>query len=121
MNSELNKVEGNVNLSRFAEMFNQKQFQDLREEITFAEYIDRCLKNPRLVRSAYQMMYDMIISKGTKTKEIHRKSYTHIISSTIQKCLFTALKKLCTKLFNFSVVPPDGTALNADSYYYMVL
>lgn len=77
MGTEISNVEGNLNLSRFAELFNQKKFQDLREEITFAEYIDRCFKNPKLVRSAYQMMYDMIISKGTKVKEIHRKDYVH--------------------------------------------
>ena len=77
MNSELTQVEGNDNLSRYAEMFDRKQFQSLREEITFAEYINRCLKNPRLCRSAYQMMYDMIIAQGTKVKEIHRKNYTH--------------------------------------------
>lgn len=77
MNDELTQVEGNDNLARYAEMFDRKQFQSLREEISFAEYINRCLKNPRLCRSAYQMMYDMIIAQGTKVKEIHRKNYTH--------------------------------------------
>jgi serine protein kinase len=74
MQSELEK---GSNLSRFSEFFNRQQFQSLHEEISFSEYLDRCLVNPKLIRSAYQVMYDMIMSKGTKNKEIHRKTYVH--------------------------------------------
>lgn len=65
------------NLDRFASLFKKQEFQELHEEMSFSEYVDRCLENPKLARSAYQVIYDMIMSKGTKKKERYRKTYIH--------------------------------------------
>lgn len=65
------------NLSRLASKFDKSQFQKLHEEMSFDEYVACLYKNPRLARTAYQTVYDMIMSKGTKKVEKHRKTYIH--------------------------------------------
>ena len=64
-------------LSKIAEKFDRGEFQVLHDEMTFSEYLDRVYEKPTLARTAYQVLYDMIVSKGTKKIEIFRKSYTH--------------------------------------------
>jgi serine protein kinase len=64
-------------LSRISEKFNKEQFDKLNEEMSFSEYLDLVYKNPKLVRTAYQYLYDMIMSKGTNKLERYRKTYTH--------------------------------------------
>jgi serine protein kinase len=64
-------------LSKIASKFDKNKFKKLNEEITFSEYLDLVYKNPRLARTAYQYLYDMIISKGSKKIERYRKTYIH--------------------------------------------
>jgi serine protein kinase len=64
-------------LDRVAGRYDRRQFQKLNEEMTFAEYLDRVQKNPRIARSAYQRIFDMIMSKGSYTYERYRKTLTH--------------------------------------------
>ncbi|MCK9458393.1 MAG: serine protein kinase [Proteobacteria bacterium] len=64
-------------LEQLANLFDRKQFKVLHEEISFAEYLERCYKTPRLIRTAYQRLYDMIMSEGTKTFKRYRKTHTH--------------------------------------------
>lgn len=64
-------------LSKIASKFDKNKFKKLNEEITFSEYLDLVYKNPRLARTAYQYLYDMIISKGTKKIERYRRTYIH--------------------------------------------
>jgi serine protein kinase len=64
-------------LVNLAEKFDKKRFQVLHEEMTFTEYIEKVIQNPKLARSAYQMIYDMIVAKGTKEEEKFRKTYVH--------------------------------------------
>ncbi len=64
-------------LSKIAEKFNKDQFQKLNEEMSFSEYLSLVYKNPKLARTAYQYLYDMIISKGTKKVEKYRRTYIH--------------------------------------------
>ena len=45
--------------------------------MSFAEYVDLCHQNPRLLRNSWQMIYDMIMDKGFKTVEEYRKTYKH--------------------------------------------
>lgn len=56
---------------------NQDEFKVLNEEISFAEYITRVRENPKLIRSAHQRVYDMVVEAGSKTFERYRKSLTH--------------------------------------------
>lgn len=64
-------------LSKIASKFDKNNFKKLNEETTYSEYLDLVYKNPRLARTAYQYLYDMIISKGTKKIERYRRTYIH--------------------------------------------
>jgi serine protein kinase len=64
-------------LDWLASQFNTKQFQVESEEMTFGEYIKKVEANPLLARTAYQRVYDMIMSKGTKQFKRYRKTLTH--------------------------------------------
>jgi serine protein kinase len=64
-------------LSKLSKNFDKDKFQKLHAEISFAEYLDLLYKNPKLTRGAYQMIYDMVMSKGTKKIERYRKTYIH--------------------------------------------
>ena len=65
--------------SRFdslAEKFPKKEFGKLHEVTSFEEYLDRVYKNPALARSAFQRIYDMILSKGTDTFKKYNRTIT---------------------------------------------
>jgi serine protein kinase len=64
-------------LQKIAGMFDKNRFRVLHEEMSFADYLDKVHQNPRLARTAYQRVYDMIISKGTRPLKRYRKTYTH--------------------------------------------
>lgn len=64
-------------LSRISGKFNKEQFQKLNEEMSFSEYLSLVYKKPKLARTAYQYLYDMILSKGTKKIERYRRTYIH--------------------------------------------
>jgi serine protein kinase len=63
-------------LEKLAGLYNKQQFVDINEEMTFEEYLDRCYENPKLVRTAYQRIYDMVMAKGTSEVEQYRKILT---------------------------------------------
>ncbi len=64
-------------LKRVTGLFDKNKFRQLNAEMSMAEYLDLCLKNPRLGRNAWQMIYDMIMEDGSETFEQYRKTYTH--------------------------------------------
>lgn len=70
-------MDSKTQLQCLADQFDTQQFLLLHEEMGFSEYIARCMINPKLVRSAYQRLYDMIMSKGTTTFKRYRKTMTH--------------------------------------------
>lgn len=64
-------------LSKVIGRFDRDKFRVLNTEMSFAQYLDECYKNPKLVRNAWQMIWDMVLSKGTSQIEEYRKTYTH--------------------------------------------
>lgn len=66
-----------ANLTRVAALYDKDKFRTLHEEISFAEYLDRIYEQPRLIRTAYQRLYDMIMEQGTETYKKYRKTHTH--------------------------------------------
>jgi serine protein kinase len=64
-------------LNRLAARFNKEEFEELHEEISFAEYLDRVYANPLLVRTAYQRLYDMIMSEGCNEFQRYKKKLVH--------------------------------------------
>lgn len=63
-------------LAKYASTYDKDKYLALNEEMSFGEYIEKLHKNPRHARNAFQYVYDMIISKGTKNFERYRKTYT---------------------------------------------
>jgi len=64
----LNKLLGN---------FDRSKFRVLHTEMSFGQYVDECCKNPKLIRNAWQMIWDMVLEKGTYQVEEYRKTYTY--------------------------------------------
>lgn len=57
--------------------FDKTNFKVLNETMSFSEYLEKVVENPKLIRTSYQRIYDMIMSKGTSTIKRYRKVYTH--------------------------------------------
>jgi serine protein kinase len=71
-------TEGKMNqLKRVAGLFDKNKFRALTAEMSMAEYLDLCLKTPKLGRNAWQMIFDMIMEDGSEEFEEYRKTYTH--------------------------------------------
>jgi serine protein kinase len=64
-------------LAKLVGRFDKSHFQKINEEMSFSEYVDNLYLRPKLVRSAYQYLYDMILEQGTEKVEQHRKTYIH--------------------------------------------
>jgi serine protein kinase len=62
-------------LRRLSSRFDREKFKKINEEMSFAEYLDIVYDRPKLARTAYQYLYDMIVSKGSKKIERYRKTY----------------------------------------------
>src|SRR6266478_8061075 len=65
------------NLKRLVAKFDKEQFLSLHEELSLGSYVDDVYDNPLLARSAYQRIFDMIVSKGCHEFTKHRKTLTH--------------------------------------------
>lgn len=64
-------------LQKVLDKLNKKHFAELHREMSFGEYIDLVYKKPKLLRTSHQMIYDMIMSKGSFVFERYRKRLTH--------------------------------------------
>jgi serine protein kinase len=51
----------------------ESQVSDKYRPISFEEYLKMVFEDPRLVRNAYQRLYDMILSHGTHIVKVHEK------------------------------------------------
>jgi serine protein kinase len=51
----------------------ESQVPDKYRPISFEEYLKMVFEDPRLVRNAYQRLYDMILSHGTHIVKVHDK------------------------------------------------
>jgi serine protein kinase len=66
-----------TNLSELAQKFYKEKFRHLTEEISFDEYLERIHDNPRIIRTAYQRMYDMILAPGVAKIEKYDQTFNH--------------------------------------------
>ncbi len=88
-------------LSNLSEKFNKNQFKKLNEEMSFSEYLSLVYENPKLARSSYQYLYDMIISKGTSKIERYRKTYIHYNFFDNEKIPVFGLEESLHKIVQF--------------------
>jgi serine protein kinase len=61
-------------LSSIARHFDADKYRKFNRTMTFNEYLNAVYDSPRLARSSYQRIYDMIIAKGTSQFERYRKT-----------------------------------------------
>jgi serine protein kinase len=62
-------------LQRLSSKFDREKFRRINEEMSFSDYLGMVYERPRLARTAYQYLYDMIVSKGSRKVERYRKTY----------------------------------------------
>src|SRR3979411_1990162 len=58
------KTEGRNMLAKIAALQDLKEYQELNWTGTFEDYLAIVRENPKVARSAFQRMYDMILSYG---------------------------------------------------------
>lgn len=88
-------------LKKIAKNFNIDAFKNLNEEISFDEYLDRCYKNPKLIRTSHQRIYDMIVSKGSNQFEKYRKTLVHYNFFDDQEIPIFGLEETIDSLMKF--------------------
>jgi serine protein kinase len=88
-------------LKKIAKNFNLDNFKNINEEISFDEYLDKCYKNPRLIRTSHQRIYDMIVSKGTHQFEKYRKTLVHYNFFDDQEIPIFGLEETIDNLMKF--------------------
>lgn len=64
-------------LENFQKTFDTKEFQNLNWSGSFEEYLDIVSQKPEVARSAYQRVYHMILSYGTKEYVDSKKKIIH--------------------------------------------
>ncbi|MFO7539545.1 MAG: serine protein kinase [Chloroflexota bacterium] len=68
---------GTTILSKIGQMQDLTGFKDRHWEGTFADYLDLVRQDPRVARTAYQRLYDMIISYGYEEYTRNREKLIH--------------------------------------------
>lgn len=63
--------------NELAPKFNKDRFKRLTETLSFPEYLERVKARPQLAFSAYQRLYNMIVSAGVSTFERYRRTVQH--------------------------------------------
>jgi serine protein kinase len=65
----------NNRLANLAKSYDSSKAKSYVRTMPFNDYLNLVYDNPGTCRSAYQRLYDMIISKGVSKKERYRKTY----------------------------------------------
>ena len=90
-------------------------FLELHQELSFDEYLERAYANPRLVRTSYQRLYDMILSFGSEEFERDRKKITRYPFSPPGRSASTAWRRRWTSWSSVSRGRPAASAPTAGS------
>ncbi len=64
-------------ITRIADMQDVKEYQELNWEGSFEDYLNLVRQDPSILRSAWQRVYDMILSYGQKEYLDHKKTLVH--------------------------------------------
>ena len=64
-------------ISQLSEKQDMNIFRETHWRGTFPQYLDLVRDNPRVLRSAFETMYDMILSKGTQEYQDNKKKMIH--------------------------------------------
>ncbi len=64
-------------LSAIDRHLDSEKFKQQHWEGSFFEYLDLVIANPRLVRNAFQRVYDMVLHFGTERYTAHKQEFVH--------------------------------------------
>ena len=64
-------------ISLLSEKQDMNAFRETHWRGNFQQYLDLVRENPRILRSAFETMYDMILSKGTREYQDNKKKMIH--------------------------------------------
>jgi serine protein kinase len=70
-------LKGNAILEKIQEKFLEDEFQKLNWKGSFHDYLKMVKKQPEVIRTSYQRIYDMILSFGTEEYEDSKKKMIH--------------------------------------------
>lgn len=88
-------------LKKIAKSFNVDDFKIINEEMSFDQYLDMCYKNPKIIRTSHQRIYDMIVSKGFNQFEKYRKTLIHYNFFDDQEIPIFGLEETIDNLMKF--------------------
>ena len=63
-------------VDRIAALQDQKRYEDLHWSGSFEDYLEIARRNPRVARTAYERLYDMVLSHGTEEYVDSKKKIT---------------------------------------------
>ncbi|MCA9708014.1 MAG: serine protein kinase, partial [Myxococcales bacterium] len=63
-------------VDRIASLQDRKRYEDLHWTGSFEDYLELVRRNPRVARTAYERLYDMILSFGTEEYVDNKKKIT---------------------------------------------
>jgi serine protein kinase len=70
-------VDANLIYSLVEKEINLERFRELSWKGSFSDYLHAVVDNPRVIRNAYQRLFDMIQSYGTVEYKLHKESMVH--------------------------------------------
>ncbi|MEW5986918.1 MAG: serine protein kinase [Chloroflexota bacterium] len=73
----MTKASANSILKKIEQLQDLTGFRDLHWEGSFEEYLDIVRRDPRVARSAFQRLYDMIVSHGAQEYSRNRETLVH--------------------------------------------
>src|SRR5262245_51311360 len=66
-------------IAKLSNRLNLADYQKTHWSGTFPEYLEVVRSDPRVARSAYQRLYDMILSFGTEEVTVHKEKLTRYL------------------------------------------
>jgi len=70
-------VSGETIITKARESLNLEEYRQLHWTGSFAEYLDLVRRSPRVARSAFERLYDMILASGTREYVDNKKQIIH--------------------------------------------
>ncbi|HHM23902.1 MAG TPA: serine protein kinase [Bacteroidetes bacterium] len=64
-------------LGRIQSLYSDSHYRDLNWRGTFNDYLEIVVRNPKVLRNAFQRLYDMILSHGYTEYEEHKEKVIH--------------------------------------------
>jgi serine protein kinase len=97
-------MDSNPNTDLLAGLFDtydREEFLTVNTQMSFDDYVAGVLANPAWIRTAYQRVYDMIMSAGTRPFQRYRRTLTHYDFFDAAECPIFGLEETLDNLVKF--------------------